>query len=80
MYDMKNYRDLDIYNDAKKLAIEIYKMSLALPKFEMYEQGSQISRSSKSVVALIVKGYGRRKYKQNSLNILFIHKLNAMKQ
>ncbi|HEY2721765.1 MAG TPA: four helix bundle protein [Chitinophagaceae bacterium] len=77
---MKNYRDLDIYNDAKKLAIEIYKMSLALPKFEMYEQGSQISRSSKSVVALIMEGYGRRKYKQNSLNILFIHKLNAMKQ
>ncbi|MCK6624351.1 MAG: four helix bundle protein [Anaerolineae bacterium] len=29
----------------------------------MYEQGSQIRRSSKSVVANFVEGYGRRQYK-----------------
>jgi len=41
---MKSYRDLDIYNDSKKYAIEIHKMSLTLPKFELYEEGSQIRR------------------------------------
>ena len=35
-----------------------------LPKFEMYEEGGQIRRSSKSVKSTIVKGYGRRKYQQ----------------
>jgi len=34
-----------------------------LPKFEMYEEGSQIRRSSKSVRTNIVEGYGRRNYK-----------------
>ena len=37
-------------------------MSLKLPKFEMYEEGSQIRRSSKGVTSAIVEGYGRRRY------------------
>ena len=31
-----------------------------LPKFEMYEEGSQIRRSSKAVASNIVEGFGRR--------------------
>lgn len=38
-YKMKSYKDL-----------EIYQMSLQLPKFEMYEEGVQIRRSAKSAV------------------------------
>ena len=39
-------------------------MSLrCLPGFEKYEQGSQILRSSKSIRANIVEGYGRRHHK-----------------
>ena len=38
----QSYKDLDIYKKAHKLAIEIHKMSLKLPKIEMYEEGSQI--------------------------------------
>jgi len=38
-------------------------MSLNLPKFELYETGSQIRRSSKSTKATIVEGYGRPIYK-----------------
>ncbi|NWG28663.1 MAG: four helix bundle protein [Ignavibacteriaceae bacterium] len=40
-------------------------MTLNLPKFEMYEEGSQIRRSSKSVKSTIVEGYGRRNYKSD---------------
>jgi hypothetical protein len=43
---MKSYSDLDIYKELKRLAIEIHKISLTLPKHEMYEEGSQIRRSS----------------------------------
>lgn len=60
---MKSYRELDIYNDSKKLAIEVHKMTLLLPKLELCEEGSQITRSSKSVTAMIVEGYGRKGYK-----------------
>jgi four helix bundle protein len=35
-----------------------------LPKFEMFEEGSQIRRAIKSVKSNIVEGYGRRRYKQ----------------
>ncbi len=46
-------------------------MSLSeLPKFELYEEGSQIRRSSKSVVANIVEGYGRRRYKIDYIRFL----------
>jgi four helix bundle protein len=41
-----------------------------LPKFEMYEQGSQIRRASKSVVANFVEGYGRRHYQAEYIKFL----------
>jgi len=66
----KNYRDLDIYKKAHKLAIEIHQMSLNLPRFEMYEEGSQIRKSSKSVKSNIVEGFGRRRYKQEFIKFL----------
>ncbi|MBI6118571.1 four helix bundle protein [Salegentibacter maritimus] len=67
---MKSYRDLDIYNLSFKYAIEVHKASLKLPKFELYEQGSQVRRSSKSIKDNIVEGYGRRRYKQDFVKFL----------
>jgi four helix bundle protein len=67
---MKGYRDLEIYQESKRLAIEIHELSIKLPKFEMYEDGSQIRRSSKSVTSAIVEGYGRRRYKADYIKHL----------
>jgi four helix bundle protein len=55
---------------AFEYAIEVHKLSLKLPKFELYEQGSQVRRSSKSVKDNIIEGYGRRTYKQDFLKYL----------
>ena len=66
----QSYKDLDIYKKAHKLAVEVHQISLKLPKFEMYEEGSQIRRSSKSIKSNIVEGFGRRKYKQEFLKFL----------
>ncbi len=41
-----------------------------LPRFEMFEEGSQIRRSSKSTKSNIVEGYGRRAYKQEFIRFL----------
>ncbi len=67
---MKTYKDLDIYNLAFEYAIVVHKLSLQLPKFELYEQGSQVRRSSKSIKDNIVEGYGRRTYKSDFLKFL----------
>ena len=67
---MKIYKDLDIYKMAYELAIKVHKMSLTLPKYELYEQGSQVRRSSKSVKDSIVEGYGRKRYKDDFIRFL----------
>ncbi|HEX8676184.1 MAG TPA: four helix bundle protein, partial [Segetibacter sp.] len=38
-------------------------MSMTLPKFEMYEESSQIRCSAKAVTSLVVEDYIRRRYK-----------------
>lgn len=68
-----SYRDLDIYKKAHKLAIEIHEMSLKLPKFELYEEGRQIRKSSKSVSSNIAEGFGRRRYKQEFVRFLIYY-------
>ncbi|QOI97848.1 MAG: four helix bundle protein [Flammeovirgaceae bacterium] len=67
---MKSFRDLEIYRESKRLAIEVHKLSIQLPKFELYEEGSQIRRSSKAVTSAIVEGYGRRRYKSDYIKHL----------
>ncbi|HEY4257060.1 MAG TPA: four helix bundle protein [Candidatus Udaeobacter sp.] len=70
-----SYRDLEIWKLAREIAIAVHRMTLQeLPKFEMYEEGSQIRRSAKSICANIVEGYGRRRYKQEFIRFLiFAH-------
>jgi four helix bundle protein len=70
-----SYRDLEIWKLAREAAIAIHRMTLReLPKFEMYEEGSQIRRSVKSIRSNIVEGYGRRRYKQEFIRFLvFAH-------
>ena len=46
---MSNYKDLEIYRLAYDLAIKVHQMSLKLPSYELYEQGSQVRRSTKSI-------------------------------
>lgn len=66
----KGYEKLDIFKLSKELAIKVHSMSLKLPKFEMYEEGSQIRRSAKSVSANIVEGYCLRRHKNEYLQYL----------
>lgn len=69
------YHDLEIWKIAHKMVIVIHDLTLfKLPKFEFYETGSQIRRSSKSVKSNIVEGFGRRYYKNDFLHFLIISK------
>ena len=67
----QSYKDLEVYSLAKEFAVKVHKLTIdELPKFEMYEEGSQIRRSSKSIVSNIVEGFGRRRYKNEFIQFL----------
>ncbi len=71
---MKSYKDLEVYQKAYILALKVHKVSLELPKFELYEQGSQVRRSSKSIKDNIAEGYGRKRYRDEFIRFLvFAH-------
>jgi four helix bundle protein len=67
---MKSYKDLDIYQISYELAIKVHIMSLKLPQYELYEEGSQVRRSSKGITACIVEGYGRGQYRADFIKFL----------
>lgn len=67
---MKSFEDLDIYKESYRLALLIHEMSLTLPAYELYEQGSQIRRSTKSIKDNIAEGYGRKRYKAEFIRFL----------
>ncbi|MCF8304621.1 MAG: four helix bundle protein [Bacteroidales bacterium] len=58
---MKRYTDLEIYSKAYSLALEVHEMTMQLPNYELYEQGSQVRRSSKRIKDPIAAGYERRR-------------------
>jgi four helix bundle protein len=66
-----SYRTLEIWRLAREVSVEIHRMTIeSLPKFEMYEEASQIRRSVKSIRSNIVEGYGRRRYKLEFISFL----------
>jgi four helix bundle protein len=67
---MKSYRDLEIFNVSYELAVRVHRVTLKLPKYELFEEGSQVRRSSKGITSCIVEGYGRRRYKAEFIKYL----------
>jgi four helix bundle protein len=57
-----SYQNLQVYQRAHEFGVACHRLSMDLPKFELFESGSQLRRASKSVSANIVEGYGRREY------------------
>ncbi|RXM50523.1 MULTISPECIES: four helix bundle protein [Chryseobacterium] len=65
-----SYRNLDIYKIAFELFLKTHKASFLLPKYELFELGSQLRRSSDSIITNIVEGYGRSIYKNDYIRFL----------
>lgn len=65
-----SYKKLNVWHLSKEIVIDIHAMTMGLPRFELYETGSQILRSSKSIRSYIVEGYGRRRYKKDFIRFL----------
>ncbi len=56
---LKSHKELDVWNKAMELVVEIYRLTSKLPKEERYGMVSQMQRAAVSVPANIAEGYGR---------------------
>jgi len=54
------FTELKIWQKSHQLVLEIYKITTKLPNHEKYGIISQIQRSSTSIPANIVEGFGRK--------------------
>jgi four helix bundle protein len=55
-----NFKDLKIWEKSHQLTLQIYKLTKSLPRSEIFGIISQVQRSSSSVPANIVEGFGRK--------------------
>ena len=63
-------KDLDVYNQAYALAMEIFQKSKSWPAEEKYSLTDQIRRSSRSVCANLKEAWSKRRYSAHFVNKL----------
>src|SRR5712672_3497301 len=56
-----SFEDLEVFQRAYRLSLEIHRESLNLPPIEQHALGDQMRRASKSICANVAEGYGRQK-------------------
>ncbi len=57
---MGDFRKLEVWQVAHKVACEVYRETVNFPKTEAYGLTSQLRRSAASIPANIAEGCGRR--------------------
>lgn len=58
----QNFKSLEAYKKAFRLAMEIFEISKSFPKDEMFGLTMQIRKASRSVCSNIGEGYRKRQY------------------
>lgn len=57
---IKTYRDLNVFREAYRLALDVSRASRLLPGYEQFELGRQLRRATRSIPANIVEGWAKR--------------------
>ena len=57
---LNSVEDLEVYRKLCELTIEINNLTLTFPKFELFELGSQLRRSSNSAPANLAEGFNNK--------------------
>ena len=73
--DIKHFRDLEAYQKAFDLAIQIFQLSKRFPAEEKYSLTDQVRRSSRAVCANLAEAWRKRTY-----IAVFKHKLTDAMQ
>jgi four helix bundle protein len=56
-----SFEDLEVFQRAYRLSLEIHRKSLEMPKIEQQALADQMRRASKSICSNLAEGYGRQK-------------------
>ncbi len=67
---IKTFRDMPVYKDAFTLQQEIFRISKAWPREEMYSLTDQIRRSSRSIGANMAEAWSKRRYEAHFVSKL----------
>ncbi len=67
---INSVQDLEIYNLANKLTIDIYKITSGFPKEERFGIVDQLRRASSSIGANIAESFGRY-HRKDKVNFLY---------
>jgi len=57
---IEKVEDLEVYKKLFNLALEVHTLTFAFPRFELYELGSQLRRSSNSAPANLAEGFNNK--------------------
>ena len=71
MAEIRSFRDLNVYSNARDAARAIFEVSKTFPRDERYSLTDQIRRSSRAVNAMIAEAWAKRRYEA-----AFVSKLN----
>jgi len=61
---LRNYKDLQVWQKAYQLCLEVYKATGEFPKHELYGITAQLRRAAVSIPSNIAEGYGRKTTKE----------------
>ena len=67
---IRTHRELEVYQLAFNVAVEIFQLSKSFPKEETYSLTDQVRRSSRSVCANIAEAFRKRKYPKHFVSKL----------
>jgi four helix bundle protein len=55
-----SFEDLDVYKKLVELHLEVHELTMGFPRYELFELGSQVRRSSNSIAANLAEGWNNR--------------------
>ena len=56
---IKTFESLAVWQESQNLAVDVYKVTKAFPKEELFAMTSQLRRAASSISANIAEGFGR---------------------
>ena len=65
---INSFEDLEVFQRAYKVSLDIHKLSLEFPQREQYGLGEQIRRASKSICANIAEGFAKQRYSKKEFS------------
>src|SRR5437879_889655 len=58
---VSSFEDLEVFQRAYRVSLEIHKESLQFPKIEQFAMADQVRRASKSICANIAEGFAKQR-------------------